>query len=181
MGNLVYIATSIDGYIADRNRGLDWLETVPNPQQSDLGFQDLMNRVDALVMGRNTFETVLGFGIEWPYIRPVFVCSKSLKSIPEVLKERVSLIQGSPESIVEELNRKGYRNLYIDGGLTIQAFLRADLIDEMIISTIPVLLGGGIPLFGTLPEIKTFDLISSEVLLGQIVSSRYGRVRVDSL
>ncbi|MDC7219401.1 MAG: dihydrofolate reductase family protein [Spirochaetales bacterium] len=175
MANYVYIGVSLDGYIADRNNGLDWLNTVPNPHNEDLGFAAFMERVDALVMGRNTFETVVGFGGEWPYSKPVFVCSRTLKDIPVQLKDKVFLIQGSPKEIMGSLNRKGYENLYIDGGRTIQGFLKADLIDELILSTIPVLLGGGTSLFGDLPEHQVYELISSEVLLNQIVSSRYVR------
>ncbi len=173
MANIVYIATSIDGYIADRNNKLDWLEMVPNPEHSDLGFTDFMDRVDALVMGRNTYETVIGFEGEWPYSKPVFVCSHKLREIPEKLKGKVSFIQGSPEEIIEKLNERGYKNIYVDGGRTIQSFLRADMIDEMIISKIPILLGGGTPLFDELPEHREFELVSVDVLLNQIVSIRY--------
>ena len=83
MTNIVYIATSLDGYIADKEGGLDWLNCVPNPHQDDMGFVDFMNSIDALVMGRNTFETVCGFDMPWPYNKPVFVLSNTLKSIPE--------------------------------------------------------------------------------------------------
>ena len=175
MANIVYIATSIDGCIADRNNGLEWLETVPNPENRDLGFADMMSRIDALVMGRNTYETVLGFGIEWPYSKPVFVCSRSLKDIPGKLKDKVFLVSGTASEITENLRSRGYKDLYIDGGKTIQGFLREDMIDEMIITKIPVLLGGGTALFGDLPEHMDFELISAEVLLDQIVSLRYRR------
>ncbi|MDC7233738.1 MAG: dihydrofolate reductase family protein [Spirochaetales bacterium] len=177
MSNYVYIATSIDGYIADRNDGIDWLETVPNPDQKDLGFYDFLNRVDAIVMGRNTYETVLGFGGEWPYPKPVFVCSTTLKTIPESLEDKVFLIKGTAEDITRTLDRRGYTNLYIDGGKTIQGFLQADLIDELILSKIPVLLGGGTPLFGVLPGHLEFELLSSKTYLNQIVSLRYRRRR----
>lgn len=175
MANIVYIGMSIDGYIADREGGLGWLEAVPNPDNMDTGFSAFMERIDAVVMGRNTYETVLGFGGEWPYPKPVFVCSRSLREVPERLDQKVFLIQGSPGEITEQLSARGYRELYIDGGMTIQGFLRDDKIDEMIISSIPVLLGGGIPLFADLPEHREFELISTEILLDQIVSTRYRR------
>jgi len=86
MPNVVYIATSLDGYIADANGSLDWLNTVPNPDSTDYGFADFMDGIDALVMGRKTFETVLGFGGDWPYSKPVFVLSSTLKALPETLQ-----------------------------------------------------------------------------------------------
>lgn len=175
MANIVYIATSIDGYIADRNNKLDWLEMVPNRENIDMGFYDFLSTVDAMVMGRNTYESVLSMGIEWPYSIPVFVYSRSLKSIPEELKEKVSIIMGEPGEITEKLNSRGYERLYIDGGKTIQSFLEVDLIDKMIITKIPVLLGGGIPLFGALPEHLEFKLVSVETFLDQMVSSTYVR------
>lgn len=175
MANIVYIATSIDGFIADRNNKLDWLEMVPNPEHKDMGFSDFIGRIDAIVMGRNTYETVVGFEGDWPYPKPVFVCSNTLKTVPQELQDKVFLINGSPEEITENLIKRGLQNLYIDGGKTIQNFLKADMIDEMIISQMPVLLGGGYPLFGELTDHKEFELVSSDVLLDQIVSTRYKR------
>lgn len=175
--NIVFIAKSLDGFIAGRNGELDWLEMVPNPDHVDMGFLPLLEEVDAIVMGRTTYETVLGFGGEWPYSKHVFVLSRSIKHIPEALSQKVSLLQGSPEEIVSEIHKRGYFTLYIDGGRTIQDFLRADLIDELRISTIPILLGGGFPLFGDLPEPLAFEHIESKVFLGQIVQDCYRRKR----
>lgn len=175
MANKVYIATSVDGFIADRDNRLDWLDMIPNPDQSDLGFNDFINGIDAIVMGRNTFDAVMSFGIDWPYIKPVFVWSRSLKGVPSGLEDKVHLIQGTPSQIDEELHRKGYKNLYIDGGLTIQSFLRDDLIDELTLTKLPVLLGGGVPLFDTLPKAFELKLESVNVLLEQLVSIRYVR------
>ena len=87
--NTVYIATSLDGYIADRDGKLDWLESIPNPDGNDFGYSDFMENIDALVMGRNTYEVVLGFDIPWPYTKPVFVLSNFLESIPDELQEKV--------------------------------------------------------------------------------------------
>lgn len=177
MANIVYIATSLDGYIADKNGGLDWLHSIPNPEGSDLGFYGFMERVDALVMGRNTFETVCGFDCEWPYSKPVFVISNSLKAIPEGFQDKAFLVSGELKNIIAELNGKGFKELYIDGGITVQNFLAEDLIDEMIITTIPVVLGGGSPLFGDLPSPLQFELTSSEVLINAIVKNHYLRQR----
>lgn len=165
MANSIYIAASLDGYIADKNGGLDWL---PSPDGADFGYEVFMQGIDALVMGKNTFETVLGFGGEWPYTKKVFVVSHTLKSLPKDLQDRVELIQGSPSEIVRALHDKGYQNLYIDGGKTIQAFLKEGLIDELIITTIPVLLGGGISLFGTLEENKRFQAKETKIIAGSV-------------
>ena len=172
MKNYVYIAQSLDGYIAGANGELDWLEEIDNPEQSDFGFSAFMNTVDALIMGKNTFEKVLSFGM-WPYEKPVFVASASLSSLPSSVEGKAFLLKGTPSDMVAELNGKGCENLYIDGGVVIQSFLNEDLIDDLIVTTVPVLLGGGISLFGSLPERVKLTLISSEVLLNQLVKTHY--------
>ena len=173
--NRVFIACSLDGYIADRNGGIDWLSAIPNPDQIDMGYHEFMKGIDALLMGRKTYEKVLSFGIPWPYDKPVYVWSHTLKSIPEELKGKVELVRGPVAAVLSVINGKGHFQLYIDGGSTIQSFLKENRIDEMIITRIPLLLGGGIPLFGELPELMTFSLVKSEVFLGQIVQNTYKR------
>jgi dihydrofolate reductase len=143
----VFIATSLDGFIARENHGLDWL---PTGGAEPYGYEEFIATVDAIVMGRRTFEVVLGFD-PWPYgPKPVIV----LSSRPEQLRapEGVTseFMRGSPEEIVARLEKRGMKHLYIDGGVTIQRFLAAGLIQRMIITRIPVLLGSGIPLFGPL-------------------------------
>ena len=177
MSNIVYIATSLDGYIADKNGGLDWLQSIPNPDNLDLGWADFLEQIDALVMGRNTFETVCGFDVEWPYPKPVFVLSNTLTSIPEAYSDKAEVVSGQLPEIVESLNLRGFINLYIDGGKTIQSFLKADLIDELFITQIPILLGGGVPLFGTLPNPLTFKRINTKVHLAAMVQTHYSRKR----
>ncbi len=177
MPNIVFIAISLDGYISDKNGGLDWLQSVPNPENNDMGYANFIERIDAIVMGRNTFETVCNFDIDWPYERPVFVLSTTLNTIQEKYKEKAELINGSPADILYELNQRGYYRLYIDGGTTIQSFLKEDLIDELIITTIPILLGGGSRLFADLPKELKFELIGTEVLLNKIIQSHYKRKR----
>ncbi|GAB2645602.1 dihydrofolate reductase family protein [Vibrio panuliri] len=179
MSNIVYIATSIDGYIADKNNQLDWLHDTPNPNTtgSDFGFANFMDQIDALVMGRNTFEMVASFDCDWPYSKPVFVLSNTLSSVPSDYQDKVFLIKGELTQVVSELNQKGYQRLYIDGGKTVQSFLEQDLIDEMIITTIPVLLGGGVPLFGDLVAPLKFTNVSTERWLDCLVQSRFVRLR----
>ncbi|MGI9287350.1 MAG: dihydrofolate reductase family protein [Pseudomonadales bacterium] len=175
MSNIVYIATSLDGYISSPDGKLDWLSYVPIPEGDDLGFAEFINRVDAVVMGRLTFETVVGFGAGWPYPVPGLVLSSTLSATSQDLADHVDFANGTPHEILELAKAKGFENLYIDGGKTIQNFMREDLIDELIISQIPLLLGGGDRLFGELDQRVNFELVSTETLLGQIVKSRYRR------
>lgn len=175
--NIVFIAKSLDGYIAGPKGELDWLEAVPNPEHQDMGFSDFMARVDALVMGRNTFETVCSFDCDWPYTKPVFVLSSTLNEIPKDYSDKAVLVCGDLSEVISQIHGKGFKHLYIDGGATIQSFLKADLIDELIISTIPVLLGGGTPLFGELPQMMEFEHVRSEVFLNAITQDTYRRKR----
>ncbi len=173
----VFIATSLDGYIADKNEEIDWLHAIPNPYGDDMGYSDFMQEIDALVMGRNTFETVLSIGIDWPYEKPVYVLSNSLTEIPAELEGKVELVGGPLKEVLAELKAKGHYDLYIDGGKTIQSFLKEDLIDDLIITTIPVLLGGGISLFGELPMPLQFACFDTQIYLEKLVQCRYKRER----
>lgn len=177
MTNIVYIATSLDGYIAGKNNELDWLQDFPNPDGDDLGFADFMASIDALIMGRNTFEVVAGFDCDWPYNKSVFVLSNSLKTVPSGFEDKVTLVQGELSDIVAQLNQQGLQRLYIDGGKTVQSFLQADLIDEMTITTIPVLLGEGISLFGALPKALKFQNVKCQHQLNYLATNTYVRKR----
>lgn len=173
--NTVFIATSLDGFIADKNGGIDWLNTIPNPDNVDMGFVSLFHRLDAIVMGRTTFEKVLSFNVPWPYPCPVIVLSSSLKEIPEGYEDKIILTQGTVDEILDFAHSRGYGRLYIDGGRTIQSFLKADRIDELIISKIPIVLGGGFPLYGALDSSLEFEHVKTEVFLDHIVQSTYKR------
>jgi len=178
--NAVYIATSLDGYIAKEDGNIDWLMNLPNPTQSDYGFSVFLERMDAIVMGRKSFETVLGFK-EWFYPKtlPVFVLSNSLKALPD-LPAKVEIVKGELKNIIASLRSRGINNLYIDGGKTIQSFLKEDLIDEMIITRVPILLGAGIPLFDKNNRELEFEHTGTEVFNNILVRSRYVR-KVKSL
>ncbi len=176
--NKVFIATSLDGYIADRNGGLDWLssdwlESVPSDDNTGMGYEPFVESIDALVMGRTTFETVVGFGVPWPYKKPVFVLSNTMKEIPDSHKDKAFLVKGELKEVLEHIHEKGYYNLYIDGGTTVSSFLKEGLIDEMILTRIPILLGGGHPLFYELPKRVKFKLLESKVYKNQIVQNHY--------
>ncbi len=175
MKNQVFIAQSIDGYIADKEGNIDWLEIVP--QDLDYGWDDFISQVDAIIMGKNTYEKILSFGIPWPYSIKVFVLSSSLKKVPEEREGKVELLQGAPKVILDMVHTKGYENLYIDGGSVVQSFLSEDLIDELIISTIPICLGGGIPLFQELPKRMLFTHVNTTVYGDTLVQTHYRRER----
>ena len=173
--NSVFIATSLDGYIADENGGINWLHFIPNPDNDDMGYVEFTNGIDALVMGRTTFETVLGFDVDWPYNKPVFVLSNKLKEIPKSHQEKAFLVKGTLTEILDQIHARGFNRLYIDGGATIRSFLKEDLIDEMVLTTIPILLGGGSSLFSKLPNKLTFELIETKTYLNQITQNHYKR------
>ena len=177
MANYVYIATSLDGFIATPDGGVDWLDEIPNPDQSDFGYGEFISRIDAILMGRNSFEKVLTFGF-WPYKKPVFVLSNRLKNIPEDLMHTVEIVSGNDiKTVVNQLNQRGYHNLYIDGGRTIQSFLAEDMIDELIITRVPILLGDGIPLFDRLTDKLQFRHEKTEIFNNTLVKSAYSRLR----
>lgn len=175
--NSVFIATSLDGFIAGKNDELDWLSTFPEIDHIDTGFHEFTSGVDAILMGRNTFKIVEGFDGEWFYKKPVFVWSNSMKEMPEKFKDKAFLVSGTLDEVLQEIHGKGFYKLYIDGGKVIQTFLKEDLIDEMIITTIPVLLGSGIPMFGDLPKQLVFECIKSTRFLDKVVQNHFVRSR----
>lgn len=178
--NTVFIATSLDGYIADSEGKIDFLDTFPEINQIDSGYADFMANIDALVMGRNTLETVCGFDIDWPYQNPVFVLSTTLTELPEKARGKAELVRGELSEILETIHAKGYHKLYIDGGKTIQSFLQADLIDELTVTVIPVLLGSGIPLFGPLTNPLVFECKKTTLFLDKVVQNQFVRQRTGS-
>lgn len=163
--NSVFIATSLDGYIADKDGSIEWLTSFPNPEGLDMGYGKFMERMDAVVMGRKTFETLMAFNIPWPYTKQVFVLSRTLKDLPPSLNGQMNLMQGDIPNVLHGIHQKGFHRLYIDGGTTIRNFLKLDLIDEMILTTIPDLLGGGTSLFEDLPQAQHFKLETTTVFL----------------
>ena len=170
-------AMSLDGFIAEPDGGVDWLSIGTDLDADDGGwFTDFMERIDALVMGRNSFEKVMSFG-SCAYTRPVFVLSNTMTSVPEGYEDKVSILSGTPGEVVSTLAEQGYRRLYVDGGKTVQAFLAADLIDEMMIAYVPVILGQGIPLFGSLTHPLEFRLLETKTMSIGLVQSRYERAR----
>lgn len=173
--NRVFIAISLDGYIADDKGKVDFLYLFPDPVDDDMGYAAFMEGVDALLMGRKTFETVIGFGVEWPYKVPVYVWTSDIADVPPELEGKVMLVSGTVEQVVDYIHDRGHLSLYIDGGQVIQSLLEKDLIEEMIITIAPVLLGAGRKLFGDLSRQLSFRCVSSKVYPNGLVQSRFVR------
>ena len=175
----VFIATSLDGFISRTDGSIDWLNKASSlvPKGEDLGYQQFISSVDGIVMGRNTFEQVLSFG-DWPYgTIPVLVLSRQLDLFPENMPPDVSLTDENPAALIHRLSKEGLNHLYIDGGLTVQSFVAAGLIDEITITIIPTLLGDGKPLFGPLPEDMEFELVESKAFEFGFVQNKYRSTR----
>ncbi len=166
----VYIAASVDGFIAREDGGIDWL---PEVGDEDYGYGEFMDSVDAMVMGRNTFELALSFG-SWPYGEmPVVVLSSRRLEIPSGISGTVEAMSGPPREVVRRLAERGFGHLYVDGGKTIQGFLREGLIGRLIITRVPVLLGAGIPLFGPLPQDVRLRHVRTRQFENGLVQSEY--------
>lgn len=175
--NKVFIATSLDGYIAESDGKIDFLHAYPDPVNEDMGWHGFIGGVDAILMGRRTYETVISFGIDWPYQIPVFVWTSTLNETAAGLEEKVKLISGNTRQVIDLIHQPGYTQIYIDGGQVIQALLAEDLIDEMTITTIPILLGDGIRLFGDPGRPLMFRCTEARTFSNGTVQSRYERIR----
>lgn len=159
----VFIATSLDGFISRKDGSIDWLNKANGvvPRGEDCGYKVFADSVDVLIMGRNTFDLVRTFDA-WPYgDKRVVVLSSQAVDIPKEWQKTVSSSSAAPDVLLKQLESEGMHHAYIDGGITIQRFLRAGLIDEITVTLIPVLLGEGRPLFGTLEKDVELKLIRS--------------------
>lgn len=166
----VFVGTSVDGFIARTNGDLDFL---PVDGGEPHGFDEFYATVDAVVIGRNTFEKVLTLG-PWFYGRKrVVVLSSRPVDLSAVRGGVVEQMSGPPENIVSQLEASGAHSLYVDGGITIQSFLRAGLINRMIVTRVPVLIGDGIPLFGTLPHDLQLRHVATRDFSSGLVQSEY--------
>ncbi|MFT6502025.1 MAG: dihydrofolate reductase [Crocinitomicaceae bacterium] len=153
----VFIATSVDGFIAKSDGSVDWIHTAGNPKvdlgnEADMGFNDYLASVDCLIMGRKCMDVISNMNLtpeQWPYgsVR-IVVLSTTLKKAPANMKGKIELYSGDLNALVAQLESEGFEHAYIDGGTTIQGFLKLQLIDEITITKAPILLGEGIPLFG---------------------------------
>ena len=166
----VFVGTSVDGFIARSNGSFDFL---PADGGEPHGYDEFISSVDALVIGRNTFETVLSLPA-WPYGKKrVVVLSSRPIELSAVREGVVEQMAGSPTEIVARLAATGARHLYVDGGITIQKFLRAGLVQSITITRVPVLIGSGIPLFGALPRDLRLRHVGTRQYPSGLVKSEY--------
>jgi dihydrofolate reductase len=170
MNASVFIATSLDGFIARPDGALDWL---PAAGGEPHGYDEFMATVDGIVIGRKTFETVLTFG-EWPYgEKPVVVLTSRPADVVPPAGAVCDALCATPQDVVNRLSRRGMKHLYVDGGVTIQRFLEAGLIQRLVITRIPVLLGSGIPLFGPLSRDVRLEHVATRSFPSGMVQSEY--------
>jgi dihydrofolate reductase len=169
MRTTTFVGTSVDGFIARTDGRFDFL---PPGGGEPHGYDEFMATVDALVIGRNTYDVVLGLG-QWPYgAKPVFVLS-SRALAPAPVGAIVERMSGSEAEILAQISSRGIRHVYVDGGITIQRFLRAGLLDRLIITRVPVLIGTGIPLFGPLVGDIALRHVATRQYATGLVQSEY--------
>ena len=171
MKTIAYIGTSLDGFIARKDGEIDWLIHFDD-QEINQSYSEFIKDIDAIVIGRGTYEKVLTFPT-WFYQQKVFVLSSQIKQIPESLKEKVTVLSMQPKELLLHLSNKGYSKIYLDGGKVIQSFLNEDLLDELIITRVPVLIGNGISLFGWLDRDISFKHIETYIFSNGLVKSHY--------
>lgn len=166
----VFCGISVDGFLARPNHALDFLDA---GGQEPHGFEEFYSNIDVIVIGRKTFEVVLTFG-GWPYgKKPVVVLSSRSLDFSSIKNGFVEQMAGEPAEIVARLSERGFKHAYIDGGITIQRFLAAGLIDRLVISRVPVLIGSGIPLSGPLPHDITLTHVTTRSYAGGLVQTEY--------
>lgn len=169
----VFIATSLDGFIAREDGDIGWLLERDDPAE-DHGYDAFIKDIDIILMGRGSYETIRHMK-PWPCTRPVVVLSASLKDaqLPEEPAGQVRFTDKSPKQAMAMLEAEGHRRVYVDGGQVIQSFLRAGLIADMVITRVPVLLGQGRSLFGTLPSDIRLVHEDTRAFPSGLVQSRY--------
>ncbi len=175
----VFIATSLDGFIARKNGELDWLNdaNATVPEGEDCGYRAFMDSIDTLIMGRKTYEQVLSFS-KWPYGEtPVIVMSRNSIAFPANLPDTVTHSSETPRVLSDRLSAAGAKHLYVDGGMTIQSFLSEGLVDELTITVIPIILGEGIPLFASIGKDVLLTHLSTKAYDFGFVQTRYSVIK----
>ncbi len=155
----LFIAQSLDGFIARPDGSLDWLLNLPNPHLIDHGYAALMADTDVVVMSRPTYEVLIGFEMKWPYAGlTTFVATTNPSFVPKT--KDTCIIHAINRGSIRQICSSGQKNIWlVGGGKLVSAFLALDAIDTIIISIIPVVLGAGIPLFPNITSELWFDLV----------------------
>ncbi len=178
----VFIATSVDGYIANQEGGVDWLETAGNSnvdmgKKADMGFSDFMASVDCIIMGRKCMEKISSFNLtpqQWPYGKTrIFVISNTVKHPPENLEGKVKMVPADIPALMTQLKKDGYQHVYVDGGTTITSFINLNLINELTITQAPILLGEGKPLFGHILKNVTLSKAQAVAFPNDFIQFKY--------
>jgi dihydrofolate reductase len=172
MKTSVFVGVSVDGFLARANGELDFLDAGGSEPH---GYEEFIASVDTIVIGRKTFEIVMGFDA-WPYgERRVVILSSQPVDLAAASARggRVEHMSGLPADIASRLSTTGARHVYVDGGVTIQGFLRAGLVQRLVVSRVPVLIGSGIPLFGDLPKDVLLRHVATRAFQGGLVQSEY--------
>ncbi len=169
----VFMATSLDGFVARRDHSLDWLMK-QNTEGEDQGYNDFIAGVDGIIMGRGSFQNVLTFD-QWPYEKLVIVMSKSLTQddVPKDLSGKVRVTTLEPKELMELLEAEGWKHAYVDGGKIVQSFIKAGLIEDITVTIIPILIGDGLRLFGEINGDIDLSLLESRSFQSGLVQNHY--------
>lgn len=169
-----FLGMSIDGFIAGPNDELDWLDELPAIEGEDYGYLAFTSDVDALVMGRRTFETVISVVDEWPWTKPVVVMSRSMTELPSSAED-CEIFAGTPEELGALAESREWKKLYVDGGQLVSSFINEGLLCGMTISILPVVRGEGIPVLGGLTSPKWLDHVATKTYQNGMVQLTYQR------
>jgi dihydrofolate reductase len=173
----LYIATSLDGHIAREDGSLDWLEKFPNPDQIDYGYADFYSTIDSVVMGRATYEQILGFDVDWPYAECNSYVVTSDREY-QAKTNKTEVIHDLTSDRILELRRSSKKDIWlVGGGQLVAAFLNLGEIDEMVITIIPTIIGEGIPLFPKNANQTTFKLVNAESFESGVVQLVYAQMQ----
>jgi dihydrofolate reductase len=170
---VLYIATSLDGFIARPDGNLDWLTSVPNPQTGDYGYAELLNSIRTTIMGRKTYDEIIGFGVDWPYTKLnsfVITRNKDLK----IQSPDTYALTENLKDFFTDLKKKTEKDIWlIGGGQLITTFITEGLLDKMIITIIPKIIGEGLPLFADKPKETNWKLTEAKSFDTGVVNLTY--------
>lgn len=168
-----FIATSLDGFIARPDHSIDWLDNATSDATEDYGYEAFISTISSVVMGRKTFQRILTFP-QWPFQHQrVIVLSQTMKEVPPSLKDSVQLFDGTPGQLVDILDAEGDSHVFVDGSRAIQSFIAENLLSDITITTLPILIGDGVPLFGSLDRDVQLNHISTKAYQNGFVQSHY--------
>ncbi len=170
---ILYIAISLDGFIAKPDGNLDWLNSVPNPDIGDYGYAELLNSIGTTIMGRKTYDIVMDMGVEWPYVGLDSYIVTTNKNY-EIKTPDTYLLTGDIKDFVTQLKEKSPKDIWLIGGGHLNTyFINNNLLDQMIISIVPKIIGEGIPLFAHKPAETNWKLIKTETFNTGLVNLTY--------